>query len=388
MKGTKQEKLIVKFLCNQASVMELDELEKWIQEPKNEEFFNTYVKINYAATYTMKNFDKDKIKNNLFKVIKSEQKSKNQKQSRQFFYYAAAILLPIMILSGYFFRNEIFNSNQFNKVEVVNEINIGTDRAVLTLEDGSEVSLEKGTNFQTNYANSNGEQIVYNPNKNDTKEIVYNYLTIPRGGQFFIKLSDGTNVWLNSETKLKFPVSFKEGESRQVELVYGEAYFEVSPSTLHQGSDFMVFHENQEIQVLGTEFNVKAYNDENSIYTTLVKGKVSINLESHKQILAPSQQSVVDKLNQSVTISLVDIYNETSWREGIFSFEDKSLKEIMKVLSRWYDIEVEFKTKNIENEEFIGVLGKNQKIEFILSSIKNFGIINDYEIQGKTLVLR
>src|SRR5690606_40703343 len=123
--------------------------------------------------------------------------------------------------------------------------------------------LEKGDSIQTHNAISNGEEIIYN--NNTSRQLVYNYLTIPRGGQFQLTLSDGTRVWLNSETQIKYPVSFTDGESRQVELVYGEAYFEVSHSTEHKGSDFIVYNQNQEVQVLGTEFNIKAYKDDSNI---------------------------------------------------------------------------------------------------------------------------
>ena len=154
-------------------------------------------------------------------------------------------------------------------------ITTGSDKAVLTLEDGSNIELEKGKAFKTNVVNSNGEKLVYN--KTNQTKITYNYLTIPRGGQYFVKLSDGTEVWLNSESQLKFPVAFIKGQTREVTLVYGEAYFAVSPSTNHNGATFKVMNQGQEVEVLGTEFNIKAYKDEINIYTTLVEGKVTVS---------------------------------------------------------------------------------------------------------------
>ena len=204
---------------------------------------------------------------------------------------------------------------------------------------------------------------------------------------FFVQLSDGTKVWLNSDSQLKYPINFISGETRQVELVYGEAYFDVSPRIEHKGADFKVYQNKQEIQVLGTEFNIKAYKDETNIYTTLVEGKVAVSFEEYTQDLVPNQQSIVNLNNSKLIVATVNIYNEISWKEGIFSFEEKSLKEIMKVLSRWYDMDVVFKNKMIEDEEFIGVLGKDQNIEDILSSIKNFGIIKDFKIKYKEVIL-
>lgn len=307
---------------------------------------------------------------------------------RLYWRYAAAACVIAVLTSSYFFKDDLFNNTQENTPVIVNTIKTGTDQAVLTLEDGSQIALEKGASFQTNSANSNGEQIVYGENnsKENTK-ITYNYLTIPRGGQFFIKLADGTQVWLNSESQLKYPVSFIKGSTREVELVYGEAYFDVSPSSDHNGSEFKVINNKQEIRVLGTEFNIKAYKDETHIYTTLVEGKVAVNFENKKRNLIPSQQSNINVLTKALCVKKVDVYSEISWKDGVFSFEEKSFYDIMKVLARWYDIEVEFKNKTIEKEEFNGILGKDQNIEEILSNIKNFGIIKQYEIIDKKVVL-
>tara|TARA_R110002050_G_C8963169_1_gene514802 strand:+ start:2265 stop:3428 length:1164 start_codon:yes stop_codon:yes gene_type:complete len=302
--------------------------------------------------------------------------------------YAVAASVIGILATSYIFKDNLFNNTEDNTLVIVNTIKIGTDKATLTLEDGSQIALEKGTSFQTNNANSNGEQIVYGEKDSEKdSNIAYNYLTIPRGGQFFIKLADGTRVWLNSESQLKFPVSFVEGKTREVELVYGEAYFDVSPSSQHDGADFKVINNKQEVNVLGTEFNIKAYRDETNIYTTLVEGKVAIRFEDKKQNLVPNQQSNINVLSNTLSVKTVEVYNEISWKDGVFSFEEKSLKEIMKVLTRWYDVDVVFKNEAIENEEFIGVLGKDQNIEEILINIKNFGIIEHYEINDKEVVL-
>jgi hypothetical protein len=298
--------------------------------------------------------------------------------------YAAAAVIIGVLASTFIFKDEIFNS-QPTVPAIVDTIEAGTNKATLTLENGQEVPLIKGTSYQTQNASSNGEAIIYT--NNTSRQLVYNYLTIPRGGQFQLTLSDGTKVWLNSETQLKYPVSFTDGESRQVELVYGEAYFDVSPSSDHQGADFKVYHHNQEVQVLGTEFNIKAYKDETNIYTTLVEGKVAVKYEGKSQNLKPNQQSNYNVLNNALSVVEVDVYNETSWREGVFSFDGKSLKEIMTVLSRWYDVDVQFNNTAIQSEEFVGVLGKNQNLDSILSNIKNFGVIKDYQISNRKVIL-
>ena len=323
----------------------------------------------------------------LLKAQKEQRKSRVITFKRSWFKYAVAASVVLMLTLTMLMNKE--NESEEVKPIIVNtnNIEIGTDKATLTLANGDNVALEKGGSYQDDNVSSNGETLVYTGKKTTSAVIEYNYLTIPRGGQFFIILSDGTKVWLNSESQLKYPVSFTEGEEREVELVYGEAYFEVSPSSAHKGAGFKVFNNKQEIKVLGTQFNVKAYKDESHVYTTLVEGKVAVSFEGDKQNLIPNQQSNLDLEARNISVATVDVYNEISWKEGVFSFDEKSLKDIMKVLARWYDMEVEFKNPKLEEEEFNGILGKDQKIEEILTIIKNFGKITAYEIQDKKLIL-
>lgn len=341
--------------------------------------------------------DKDKLSDKDFNEIwqhiiqKRNTKSRNSKtvsirrSKRLYWKFSAAASVALLITLNYFF-NKKTDSPQFAKPIIVeSKIIKGSNKAILTLSDGSNITLEKGQTYTSKNITSNGEEIVYKTKKSE--KIAYNYLTIPRGGDFFLKLSDGTQVWLNSESQLKYPAAFIANKTRKVELVYGEAYFDVSPSMHHKGAAFKVYNRKQEIHVLGTEFNVKAYKDENKIYTTLIEGKVAVSYQHKKQYLTPSQQSILNIDKAALSVKTVDVYNEISWKEGVFSFEDKTLEEVMTVLCRWYDMEVEFKNKSIVNEVFVGVLEKNQKIEEILTNIKNLGIIKKYEIKNKKVVL-
>lgn len=313
---------------------------------------------------------------------------------REFWYYGIAASI-VLLISVPFVFNKANQDVTFETPTIVNNnIETGTNKATLTLGDGSEVALEKGTDYHTDHVTSNGEEIIYQPtgqvddDKAASKGMIYNTLTIPRGGQFYILLADGTKVWLNSESQLKYPVSFNKGDTREVELVYGEAYFDVSPSTEHKGAKFKVFHKSQEVEVLGTEFNIKAYKDEVNIYTTLVEGKVAVSSGAIKENLVPSHQSNLNLETNTIHVTLVDeIYNEISWKEGVFSFENMPLKDIMKVLSRWYDMDVIIEDKVIGEERFIGTFNKSNSIEDILISIKSTNIINSYEINDKKLII-
>tara|TARA_B110000240_G_C13451643_1_gene432788 strand:+ start:85 stop:1236 length:1152 start_codon:yes stop_codon:yes gene_type:complete len=378
------EKILVKFLMNTANIDDLEMLTEWLKKEENNDLFESYVKINYAMDLNMNEFDsKSARKEYLRKIREDKRMFYKLKRSKVFKYAAAAILVLGM---SYFFQLTILKTS--TPLLVNSNIEIGTDKAILTLNDGSELALEKGKSTQTKNANSDGKQIVYKTQEQKSTEIAYNNLTIPRGGQFVITLSDGTKVWLNSESQLKYPVSFIDGKPRRVELVYGEAYFDVSPSTDHKGSSFTVFNTSQEIEVLGTEFNIKAYRDETNMYTTLIEGKVSVKASESSQILKPNEQATLDLVKNSITISKVNVRDEISWKNGVFSFKRMPLKDIMKVLSRWYDIDVEFVNPELKDVGFNGVLGKDQKIEEILKIIKNYGIIKNYEINNKTILLK
>lgn len=302
-----------------------------------------------------------------------------------FKYSAAAAIL--IFLGIYFIADSNINfSNRESTVNTV--IEPGSKRAILIREDGFQIALEKGTTFSSNNITSDGEHLIYTKANNPSEEIAYNYITIPRGGEFFVELSDGTKVWLNSETKLKYPVTFIPGQTRTVELLYGEAYFDVSPSYLQQGSNFVVINKNQKIEVLGTEFNLKAYEDESTVTTTLVHGKVNINYQGNSHILAPNQQSILDREANTISFRNVDVYDEISWKSGEFSFNNKSLKDIMKVLSRWHDFDVEFQNEAVKNELFVGVLGKKDKIEDILKNLKDIGAINEFRFNDKKILIK
>lgn len=328
---------------------------------------------------------------NIQKGIKKETEiipiSKTKKHtSFKFMKYAAAVVLFISL--SYFFTKD----NMIIKDTVVtkNDIKVGTNKAILTLENGSNIILEKGKTFKKNNISANGEELVYtnndNPNSESAPDIIYNYLTIPRGGEFYIKLSDGTKVWLNSETKIKYPVTFIAGKDRKVELLYGEAYFDVSPSTNHNDASFIVENQNQEITVLGTEFNVKAYKNEAVISTTLVEGSVAVQINNEKSLLKPSQQLNYNNENENSEIIVVDTDNETSWRKGYFNFTDKPLYEITPILSRWYDIDIVIENTKIENIKFKGKISRSQNIENILLTLKNTNNIS-YEITNTQITI-
>ncbi|MBD0725307.1 hypothetical protein B6A10_08965 [Flavobacterium sp. L1I52] len=383
MKIPKIDHIVVKFLTKQATAAELTELENWLTVSGNQEVFEEFVKINYAIEYNIQEFDSNKIKAKITEALVKERKEKQSKKLRRIIYYsAAAIVVGVAVIFSF------WQTPEEPKVVVNNRIEVGTDKAILTLEDGTSVVLNEEKKYEKDNLVSNGKELVCKNANGSPSEVAYNYLTIPRGGQFKMKLSDGTQVWLNSESKLKFPVAFTEGSLRQVELIYGEAFFVVSPSTEHKGAKFKVLNKNQEVEVLGTEFNIKAYEDEENVYTTLVEGKVTVSNPKIKKYLVPNQQSILNLKNGDLVINPIEAYNEILWTKGIFSFKGKNLKEIMTVMSRWYDVDVVFQKAAMEKIKFNGVLSKNDDIKEILTIIKKTNFINDYEIKERKITIK
>ncbi|MBO0592914.1 FecR family protein [Cellulophaga sp. E16_2] len=328
---------------------------------------------------------KNKILINILESIQSEEpKQPIPFYKKEIFKYVVAASVTLLVSLGFLFKQ---NAAPKEHISVVNTpIVIGTDKATLTLEDGTNIVLDKQTTYQSKKLTSQGKSLIYKQSEKPNKTLEYNYLTIPRGGQFFVELSDGTKAWLNSESKLKYPVSFIAGNPREIELVYGEVYLEVTKSYKHHGDSFILKTNEQNITVLGTAFNVKAYKDETDILTTLVEGSVSVSNGISKNVLKPGQQSKLSQTKNNFKIYNVDVEEYISWRNGEFSFTNKSLEEIMKVLSRWYDVEIVINNIEMKNIGFTGVISKKQSIEYILDIIKNTNNMT-YKIEGKKIVI-
>lgn len=388
-KSKKIEKIIIKYLSKSSTKKDLDKLLNILEDEHAKTLFKSYIKTNYLVDYFMKDFQTQEEKEKVLKLIKSNNKNLKRKKQFHFLKYAAVFITCILI-GNYFWTANKNKENNNNNAVVTSKVNIapGTEKATLTLEDGTEVVLHKDSVFTNSNSNASKNKLVY-LNKVNVKNtsLKYNFLTVPRGGQYYVELADGTGVWLNSDSKLKYPTSFIKGETRKVELVYGEAYFDVSSSNNHNGSRFRVMSKHQEIEVLGTEFNVKAYNDESYVYTTLVEGKVALTTNGKKQILKPSEQVTYSLDTKTFSKDIVDVYDVTSWKNGVFSFKSKPLYEITKVLSRWYNVEFSFTNEEVKEAKFMGVISKDSPLEDILISIKNSGFITSYKIDKTSITL-
>ena len=259
----------------------------------------------------------------------------------------------------------------------------GEKKATLTLADGTEVHVEeitaqilqeKGMNIEYR----NGE-IVYHKSEEKTTEVVYNKLEVPRGGECMIKLDDGTKVWVNAETKLKYPVAFV-GDRREV-VLEGEAFFDAKNE-----KPFIVETSFGDVRVLGTAFGISAYASESESYTTLVRGKVSVEREGGEPVVILPGEQVVTSKDGKMIKQQVDVEEFVGWKDGIYVFKEKSLGEIMKTLERWYNISVDFQEKSLVDLPFTGNLKRYDDINVFFDALTRTGDMK-YRVEGNQVIL-
>jgi len=310
--------------------------------------------------------------------------------------YAAAAMTLIFSIAGYSFysRNNVQQKEQAARL-AKNIILPGSNKAVLTLADGSDVILDQtsngilGSQGNVSIKKSIDGKVSYEAAQNNTytgNAIAYNKIATPRGGQYQVDLADGTKVWLNAASTLKFPVTFSKAQ-RVVELT-GEAYFEVNPEPVAGNRKvripFLVKTRNQVVEVLGTHFNVNAYDDEPDIKTTLLKGSVRVVQSAARQsvLLKPGQQSAVAG---NIAVADVDASQAIEWQKGYFLFDNETVESMMRKISRWYNIEVEFKG-NIRYRKFAGKISKFGNIVQILQVMEKTQVIH-FEIEGRRVIV-
>jgi len=291
-----------------------------------------------------------------------EKKSASRRQT--LVYSMVSVAASIILLFGiYSIYNHSFNNDKTTSRSTLaeNVITHGSTRATLTLGNGQKIEL--GSNTTQN------NKIIAQSSK-ESKTIM-NSLETPRGGEFKITLEDGTEVWLNAETKLRYPENFN-GNERRVEVT-GEAYFKVAHDNT---KPFYVVSGKQEVRVYGTEFNIHAYPDEVDIYTSLVSGSIAlrpITGNGSELMLTPGHQAVFSNADASAKVSTVDTDIVTSWRSGTFVFEGQNLEQIMKALSRWYNFNYEFADKALANTEFMGSIPKYGKFSEVVEIFNKMG---------------
>jgi transmembrane sensor len=304
---------------------------------------------------------------------------------------AAALVLCTLSVGIYFYMIK-YHVIGTPKAEVVQEIAPGGNKAFLTLADGRRISLTDVGNGELaeqagiKITKAADGQLVYTIQEEqeqpNIQTVTYNTIETPRGGQYQILLPDGTKVWLNAASSLKYPTTFIGADKRQVELK-GEAYFEVAHN---KAQPFLVitpaFKTNgkaHEVEVLGTHFNINAYADEPAIITTLLVGSVKVN----DQLLKPGDQSVFE--NNKIKISEADPEAAVAWKNGDFVFNGQDGETSLRMLSRWYDVEID-DSENLKNLHFGGVVSRSQNLSAVIKMLQATGDLK-FKVEGRRIIM-
>ena len=347
MIGSEQEKLILKYLSNNATAKELDILSDWILDKDNAKLFQEYTQLHLEIITSMNGPDTDKIKKKLLQKIKRD---KIRKKINSVIKYAAVGLLIFSL--GNYFQQEGKLSNGNNalipKEEAITIILGNGKMETLRVDENRKVMDDEGNVIGT----QNNTQLSYTSSAENQK-LIYNRLNVPYGKKFDVVLSDGTHVHLNSGSSLHYPVAFIQGTSRKVFLT-GEAYFDVAED---EKRPFLVNANEIDIQVLGTKFNVSNYPEDANINTVLVEGSVEL-LRSSKGItglesviLKPGHKAEWHKNSNEVSLSNVDTSLYTAWIKGKLVFRNTSFRQIREALQRHYNVVIH--NKNVQLEEQI-----------------------------------
>lgn len=302
---------------------------------------------------------------------------------------AAAAVLIIAATVGFYLLNNKHRADadrfaQKNKTHQ-KEILPGSDKAILTLADGSVIVLDEAGNGNiakqgaTLVGKKNGVLLYEVPEANASAEIAYNTIQTPRGGQYQVVLPDGSKVWLNAASSLRFPTAFT-GAYREVELT-GEGYFEIEKNA---AMPFHVKVNKMEVEVLGTHFNVMAYNNESSIETTLLEGAVKLNGGSISKTLKPGQQGKYSNVSGNINVATADVEEATAWKNGLFQFNNTDIKTIMRQLERWYDVDVSYEGSE-RARQFTGEIDRNVNLSQALKILEQANV--KFRITDKKLVL-
>ncbi|MEN9598963.1 MAG: hypothetical protein RL596_1274 [Bacteroidota bacterium] len=383
--------LIEKFLSGNINANERKELNDWYRK-----FNDTEIDV-LETDYTTEQQLSSSIKQKLQETIINGRISGGTLVKpfyRRWHVQAVAAILLLMIGTGAFFYFNNTSAPQplaANAKIAVTDIAPGTQKAILVLDDGRQISLDDAKKGRLeNQGNSLVEKtdvgtLQYSTNSKETlAKTFYNTVTTPRGGEYHITLADGTKVWLNAASSIRFPTSFN-GNERGVQIT-GEVYFEV---TKNPHKPFKVKAGKTEVEVLGTHFNVNAYNDEAAVKTSLLEGSVKVSTTDQRNkagvyYLQPGSQARVDKNGGIDILKDIDTEEVMAWKNNLFIFKSTDLRTIMRQISRWYDVDIAYKG-NVDMR-FTGQIVRNSNVSRVFEMLKLTGAV-DFSIVDKTIVI-
>lgn len=355
--------LVNKFLNNTISLEELTTLKKWIKNPKNKSFLKEALKTNQRLDLAYREIDVDKAYERIMASITTKSKESNDSFSFLLKYAAVAFIFICSTFALYFYGD--------TKLDVEKAVSIEPSQIILQLEDGSTTILNE--KHITAITDKKGNVVVkqeknrlkYASTGKDNKKLVFNRLTVPYGKRFEIELADGTVVFLNSGTTLRYPKDFTDPSSRDV-FLNGEAFFTVKRNVEHP---FVVHTQQMNVRVLGTKFNVSSYENEIAASTVLVEGSIEVeqSIESHgndsRKIISPGQKATV--ANNEFGITDVNVQKHIAWINGTLYFADDLFQDILKELERYYNIKIINDYQELNHVKYTGTFRSKTIVQIL-----------------------
>ena len=389
--------LVRRYATNRATSEEVEELFAWLRLRVDDKDLHDELEKMAAATIPDDNYDPAYWEPFIDKALKGKREIKRKAVrniytlNRGWRRYAAAAAVLLLISTAIVWT--LFNNKRSEETLVkeyrqsTNDVLPGRERAILILANGETIKLDTVLGAivkQDNLSIVNLNGMLDYEGKANTEQ--YHTLSTPNGGQYRLRLPDGTDVWLNAASSITYPVGFIGAERRVT--VKGEAYFEVAKD---RRKPFRVDIDNQStVEVLGTHFNINSYADDGDIKTTLLEGSIKVTSRDKQVVIKPGQQAVSAAIARpegpglKVIDSGIDLVQVMAWKNGLFNFEQANLKTVMAQLGRWYDIEIKYEG-NIPDRTFRGKITRDLNLSQVISILEDVEV--KFRIEGRTLVV-
>lgn len=369
---------------------EKKELEQLLAQPGREELAERIAALMGEEDHSSFTVSADRTLETFTRIMAADKPLRREiKPAGRWWLAAAAVVFLCLAAGAYFLLGPGKQSAQVaQQKQGMPEKDPGRNAAVLYLGDNSAVELDSaGNGFLATQGGArvtltNGE-VAYEPQPaGSALEVTYNRIATPRGGEFTIVLPDGTKVWLNAASSLRFPTVFN-GDKREVELT-GEAYMQVMED---KARPFEVKIRDVNIAVLGTQFNIMGYEDEAGIVTTLVSGSVRITAQGNQsRLLVPGQHAVVENKTGALYVETADVDEETAWKNGSIHFESVNIRQIMRQISRWYDVDVAYRG-NVADMDFTCTVSRKDKLSKLLTLLEMTAAVH-FTMEGNTIIVQ
>lgn len=374
--------LLNKYLSKDITEQQRLEFLTYVQDPAYTEFIEKLLSNSYEHPEALSSLSAH-AKERIFQAVVGEHKTKTPKIVRLWPRIAAAVAVVVGIFgAGLFYYNLHINQQHSGKLVYKNDVAPGVSGATLTLSNGKKIKLSDAQNGEVAkeagvlITKSESGEVSYELNGDSGESGKLNTLSTANGETYKLKLPDGSYVWLNSASTLTYSSRLVENGKRTVKL-QGEGYFEIAKDSSHP---FIVATDKQEVEVLGTHFNINSYPDEAVVATTLIEGLVSITSGKLRQVINPGEQAINN--GNSIKVNEANVGNVIDWKDGDFNLDELDFRAAMRKIARWYNVDVVYEASVPQNIKSGGWISRNKTLSAVLTHIESSGQVR-FKVEGR-----